>query len=67
MRLKHFLYITIAAIMMSTCGYQGGYRYECQDPENWESAECNPPICEVDGTCTKNLIGFDPNSTEVQE
>jgi hypothetical protein len=33
------------------------YRYPCQDPVNWEKAECNPPVCEASGLCTKDLLG----------
>jgi predicted small lipoprotein YifL len=42
---------------LTACGYDGSYRYPCQDPANWEKAECNPPVCEASGTCTKDLIG----------
>lgn len=51
--------IFTASFAMSGCGYDGHYRYECQDPENWEAEECNPPMCKVDGACSKDLIGFD--------
>ena len=57
--------VIIGALLLAGCGYDGGYRYPCQDPANWESEECNPPICKVDGACTKDLIGFDP--FEVQD
>lgn len=49
----------VSVIALSGCGYDGHYRYECQDPENWEKEECNPPMCKVDGACSKDLIGFD--------
>jgi hypothetical protein len=55
---------SVAALVFSGCGYDGEYRYECQDPENWEAEECNPPLCKVDGTCWKDLIGFDPEDNE---
>jgi hypothetical protein len=51
-------------LLLSACGYDGGYRYSCQDPENWEAPECNPPICKVDGNCTDILLGFDPFEEE---
>ena len=57
--------IIIGALLLAGCGYDGHYRYACQDPENWDSLECAPPICKVDGTCTKDLVGFDP--FEVQD
>ena len=50
-------------LLLSSCGYDGGYRYPCQDPANWGAEECNPPICKVDGTCTETLLGFNPNET----
>jgi len=44
-------------LVLAGCGYDGGFRYSCQDPVNWEAKECNPPICKADDTCTKDLIG----------
>lgn len=46
----------VLVFMTSSCGYDGSYRYPCQDPANWDAAECNEPICEADGTCTKFLL-----------
>ena len=51
----------IGALFLTGCGYDGHYRYECQDPENWQAPECNPPLCEGDGMCTETLLGFNPN------
>jgi hypothetical protein len=48
------------------CGYDGSYRYSCQDPQNWGKQECEPPLCEVDGNCTKTLLGWDPTETTVE-
>jgi hypothetical protein len=58
--------LPIMLIAISACGYDGSYRYECQDPENWEAEECNPPLCLVDGMCTETLLGFDPSETTVE-
>ena len=55
-KLRIFLLATTLALGLTSCGYQGFYRYPCQNPENWEKAECNPPICEASGTCTKDMI-----------
>ena len=51
--------VAVAILLLSGCGYDGSYRYSCQDPINWENEECNPPMCKVDGACSKDLIGFD--------
>lgn len=63
--MKRVIVISILVLGMSACGYDGTYRYPCQDPENWSSEDCNPPVCKVDGACTEDLIGFDP--FEVQD
>ena len=55
---------SLLAITLSGCGYDGHFRYPCQDPDNWGTAECKPPICDAFGTCTTDLLGFDPLSTE---
>jgi hypothetical protein len=55
---------SLLAITLSGCGYQGHFRYTCQDPVNWEAAECKPPVCLATGTCTKDVLGYDPLATE---
>lgn len=57
MIMKKLIGIALLGLILSGCGYDGSYRYPCQDPANWEKAECNPPICEVDGTCSKDIVG----------
>ena len=51
------LFSGMLVLTLSSCGYQGSYRYTCQDSANWDKAECNPPICESTGTCSKDLVG----------
>lgn len=55
--MKRLIILISSAILLTACGYDGNYRYSCQDPANWEAPECNPPLCEASGTCTKDLIG----------
>ena len=31
------------------------YRYECQDPDNWEKKQCKRPYCSATGTCPDQL------------
>ena len=45
------------AMTLTGCGYQGSFRYPCQDQANWDKAECNPPICDATGTCSKDIVG----------
>jgi len=52
-----FLSSCMLVLALSGCGaVESRYRYGCQDPANWEKAECQPPICETNGTCTKDLV-----------
>jgi len=61
-KVKFLVGIAISALLLSSCGYQGFYRYPCQNPENWKNAECNPPICEASGTCTKDTLKINSKS-----
>jgi predicted small lipoprotein YifL len=45
----------ILMLSLSGCGYDGHYRYPCQDPANWENSECKPPICTANGACPEDL------------
>lgn len=56
--------IPILFLIITGCGYDGSYRYKCQDPANWESEECNPPLCLAAGECTKDILGFDPSEEQ---
>ncbi len=51
--------LLLALFSLTGCGYDGVYRYPCQDPNKWETAECKPPICSVSGTCPIDLVGED--------
>ena len=53
---KLFILTAVSVGTLTACGYQGGYRYECQDPKNWETPECKPPICTATQTCPIDLI-----------
>jgi hypothetical protein len=41
-------------------GCEDRFRYTCQDPTNWNNAECKPPICTATGTCPEMLIKPEP-------
>jgi len=52
--------VTKTAVILLTIlcltGCEDRFRYPCQDPKNWENAECKPPICTATGTCPDMLI-----------
>ena len=54
--LKKVFFTMILAALLSSCGYDGHFRYPCQDPANWENAECKPPICTANGACPEDLV-----------
>ena len=51
-------------VLLTSCGYDGHYRYPCQDPKNWETAECKPPICTANGACPEDLIKIKGDTNE---
>lgn len=57
--LAAFFAIALAVTLTACSGPESlnRYRYPCQDPVNWEKAECNPPVCEASGLCTKDILG----------
>ena len=57
----------VIGFLLVGCGYDGSYRYSCQDPANWGTKECEPPICKVDGNCTETLLGYDPTETTIED
>jgi hypothetical protein len=58
MRKLGILSVVALGLLLTGCG-NGHYRYPCQDPANWEKAECKPPACTVAGTCPEDLVGED--------
>ena len=48
-------FVIVLMVLMSLAGCSEGYRYPCQDPENWETKECKKPYCSANGTCPEDL------------
>ena len=42
-------------------GCSEGYRYPCQDPDNWEQKQCKKPYCSANGTCPEDLTHYEKN------
>jgi len=66
-RMKKISAIALACLLMlplTGCESFNRYRYPCQDPKNWEIAECTPPECEASQTCTKDVIKITPITPE---
>lgn len=47
-------------ILLSTLAILSGcedrYRYPCQDPKNWNSAECQKPQCDIGKSCPEHIF-----------
>ena len=51
-------------LVLSACDR---YRYECQDPENWEKKQCKRPYCSATGTCPDQLTKPEDMKAEPNE
>lgn len=50
-----YIVAATAILMLAGCDFET-YRYACQNPDNWESAECQKPQCEVSRTCPEHIF-----------
>jgi predicted small lipoprotein YifL len=55
-KIGYALAALLLASSLTSCGYNGFFRYPCQDPKNWETPECKPPICTATQTCPVDLV-----------
>jgi hypothetical protein len=51
-------FITLITLFVTIMLFFGKsvYRYQCQDPINWSTPDCEPPICKASGTCTEDTL-----------
>jgi hypothetical protein len=56
--LKLFKWLGILVLLPVTLAFFGGdrFRYPCQNPANWETAQCKRPICDVTRTCPDHVF-----------
>jgi hypothetical protein len=64
--LKKLMLTFVLALTLSSCGYDGGFRYPCQDPTNWEKAECKPPICTASQTCPSDVVQIEGSTATTE-
>ena len=48
--------IALISLVVFLPSCQDRFRYSCQDPANWDSAECKKPECSVTRTCPDLLL-----------
>lgn len=49
--MKYLLLTT--ALLLAGCDER--FRYECQNPKNWERPDCVRPMCAINGVCPDQL------------
>jgi hypothetical protein len=47
-------FLLLASMTLMAC--EDRYRYDCQDPANWQAEDCKKPKCIAMGYCTEWLI-----------
>lgn len=48
--------VVLLVALVAFTGCQDRYRYDCQDPANWQDELCKKPRCIAMGYCTEWLI-----------
>lgn len=48
--------LAVLGLSFILVGCSDRYRYYCQNPENWEDAQCQKPQCEMIGDCAEHHI-----------
>lgn len=56
---EKLLWVAALAIVAAVFYFSGDgfYRYPCQNPINWATVACQPPVCSANKTCPSDLIG----------
>lgn len=50
-----YIVTAVAALLLAGCDFEI-YRYACQNPDNWDTAECQKPQCQVSRTCPEHIF-----------
>ena len=53
-----FIVTALAVLVLAGCDLEV-YRYPCQNPDNWDTAECQKPLCEGSRTCPEHIFKND--------
>ena len=50
------LTIALVSFLLAGCGDSQRYRYPCQNPQNWDTPECQKPLCEIHRDCPEHIF-----------
>jgi hypothetical protein len=59
--------LILALPVVIAAGCNERYRYPCQDPKNWETAQCQKPLCEVHRQCPELIFKEDSASVGLKD
>jgi hypothetical protein len=57
--MKSILVLMLLPASILLIGCADGYRYPCQNPENWDKKICQKPFCSANGTCPEDLTHYE--------
>lgn len=57
--MKSKLALLLLPTILLISGCSDGYRYPCQDPDNWDKKLCQKPYCSANGTCPEDLTHYE--------
>lgn len=52
---KYLLLLLLFPLALGYCS-SDRFRYPCQDPANWDTAQCQKPLCDVTRTCPEHIF-----------
>lgn len=65
-KLFKWVLVILALPVVIAAGCQERYRYPCQDPDNWDKAMCQKPLCEVHRSCPDLIFKEDAASVGIK-
>jgi hypothetical protein len=57
--MKQYVRLAIAVLALPVfliTGCEQHYRYPCQNPANWDSSQCQKPVCEIHRQCPEFFL-----------
>lgn len=66
-KLLRWLGILIVAPLTLAIFAGDRFRYPCQDPANWDSPQCQKPICEIMRQCPEHIFQGNEEMEEIIE
>jgi hypothetical protein len=66
---KMFRWLALLIFVPLLLAVFGGdrFRYPCQDPKNWHTAQCTKPQCEINRQCPEHIFDKDDAVIEIIE